>query len=86
VLTVGYSNTTSKDMVQAQVMEIDPATGQAVSTSCIAANPATPASGTASCSLGRFSFDFSRFFYQVLVTISRTSDTQLPQANGVSLR
>jgi hypothetical protein len=84
-LTVGYSNVTTRDEIQAEVLEIDPGSGKRVSSSCVAANPATPTSGTATCRLEPFTFNFSKYFYEVVITISRTADTESPQANGVSL-
>jgi hypothetical protein len=84
-LSVGYSNVTAVGEIRAQVVEIDPNTGEVVSSSCVAENATAPRSGTATCALGRFTFDFAKSFYQVVITIKRASPAQSPQANGVRL-
>ena len=83
-LTLGYSNVTAAGQVFASVSEAD-GTGVSRAVSCVAQNPATPTSGTVTCTLGTFAFDFTRYVYTVGITIGRSASTQHPQANLVSL-
>ncbi|HXO42255.1 MAG TPA: hypothetical protein VN999_12445 [Thermoanaerobaculia bacterium] len=83
-LTVGYKNIAANGQVTATVNEIKP-DGTFVASSCTASNPATPTSGSATCNLGTFTFDFTQFAYQIVISITRSLSTQSPQANLVAL-
>jgi hypothetical protein len=83
-LTLGYKNIAASGQVTASVNELRP-DGTFVAQSCTASNPASPTSGSTTCSLGTFAFDFTQYAYQVVIILNRASSFQSPQVNTVSL-
>jgi hypothetical protein len=82
-LVIGYSGTTSPGSnVVGTLYQVDPATGLTTVICSVGSNAVDNIEG---CSFPSTSFDFSSHSYYVAVVLSRTSTSQHPQINHVSI-